>query len=86
MIGEKPKKLMRIVLFALLLALVGTALLGAYASGAEGSSAPRDLLASASNGPAASQPACYTLDTSRPEWLGGWTVLYLPVILKNPAP
>ncbi|MBN1657712.1 MAG: hypothetical protein JXA93_04890 [Anaerolineae bacterium] len=30
--------------------------------------------------------ACYTLDTSRPEWLATSPFVYLPVVLKNATP
>ncbi|MBN1814928.1 MAG: hypothetical protein JXA14_24020 [Anaerolineae bacterium] len=34
----------------------------------------------------AAAQACYTLDTSRPEWLQTSPVVYLPLVLRNHAP
>jgi hypothetical protein len=39
-----------------------------------------------SPGPADRQPTCYTIDTSRPEWLQAPVSIYLPLITKQHAP
>jgi hypothetical protein len=58
-----------LLIVALLLGVVGTAVLASQAPGPSAEQAP------------AVQPACYTLDTSRPEWLT--RLFYLPIILRN---
>ncbi len=82
MVNERAKKLVRIALLALLLFLFGTATLGSV----EGSAAPQALSGEATIQTQVGQQACYTIDTSRPEWLGNWTAIYLPVITKSFAP
>jgi hypothetical protein len=82
MVNERAKKLVRIALLALLLCLLGTATLGSV----EGNAAPQALSGEATIQTQVGQQACYTIDTSRPEWLGNWTAIYLPVITKSFAP
>lgn len=78
----KTGKLLRIGFLVLLLCLLGVAMLG----GPAGNAAPQTVPGDASIRAATDQQTCYTLDTSRPEWLGDWTAVYLPVITKNLAP
>jgi hypothetical protein len=79
---------------ALLLFSIGAAMLAAYASGAEGNPGQEPLLADAASAgdspaclglfqpePAAGDGDCYTVDTSRPEWLPRY--IYLPAVMKN---
>jgi len=79
-------KLLRILVLVVLLSLVGTVTLGAFASDLNGDLASANSADCVSIRPAAGDQACYTLDTSRPEWLGGWTMVYLPVIIKGDKP
>ena len=66
------KKMSMAVLLVLLLSLLGAALVATYAAPMENSGLSE---------PAAAEQDCYTLDTSRPEWLAYY--VYLPVILKS---
>ena len=79
MIKGKLRRVLRVLALVLLLCSVGSVLLAAYASGGQGGYAPQDCTD-------AGDAPCYTIDTSRPEWLGGWSVVYLPVITKNYKP
>jgi len=73
---EKRKKRARIST-AIWIALIVTLLVGTLGTAALASQAPG---AAADRVPAARQ-ACYTLDTSRPEWLTRH--FYLPIILRH---
>jgi hypothetical protein len=66
----------------LLLCIVGAAMLTSQASGV------KDGVSSAmlNQQPAVEQQTCYTIDTSRLEWLGNYTVIHLPIIMKSYAP
>lgn len=75
----KRKRGLRVLALVLLLCSAGSMLLAAYASGGAGGYAVQDCT------DAADAP-CYTIDTARPEWLGGWSVVYLPVITKSYQP
>jgi hypothetical protein len=70
------------LILAILLGTLGAAMLSTHASGFEGSAVSSGM----ASYPATANQACYTLDTSRPEWLQGLPILYLPVVLKNYAP
>lgn len=63
---------------AILLGTLGAAMLAPQASGFEGNAVP----AGAAYSPSADQN-CYSLDTSRPEWLQSPTRIYLPLITKE---
>jgi hypothetical protein len=78
----KSQRLLRIGLLVFLLCLFGAVLMG----GAEGNAAPGTASGDASDRMEANQQSCYTIDTSRPEWLGNWTTIYLPIITKSYSP
>jgi hypothetical protein len=71
------KKLFVALLLVFLLSLLGAALFATHAAPLDNSGVSE--LATASQ-------ACYTLDTSRPEWLQTSPFVYLPLVLKNNAP
>lgn len=68
------KKLFTALLLVFLLSLLGAALFATHAA---------PLTNSGVDEPAAAAQACYTLDTSRPEWLQSPAILYLPLITKD---
>ena len=78
----RTRKLARIGLLVLLLCLFGAVMLG----GTAGNAAPQTVFGDPSLRTGASQQTCYTIDTSRPEWLGNWTTVYLPIITKSFVP
>ena len=69
---ENYQRLLVILILVVILFSTGTALLAAQAPSAKGS--------------LARQPACYTIDTSRPEWLSAQVFIYLPLVLKSFGP
>ena len=73
---------LRIFLVALVLLVIGSVLVTARTPDAGGRAVTQDALAAPCSYLVAGQSACYTIDTSRPEWLGGWTVIHLPLVLK----
>jgi hypothetical protein len=77
------KNLLKRIVLVLVLCALATTLLAAHAAGTQGSSPP-DSEALSPGAVAGITQNCYTIDTSRPEWLG-WDV-YLPVVLKGYAP
>ena len=64
------------LILAILVCTLGAAMLAAQAAPLEGVGLYE---------PAAAAQDCYTLDTSRPEWLAAEpsTAIYLPVVVKN---
>ena len=77
---HKAKNLLKRMVLVLVLV---TILLAAYAAGIQGSSLPDNSTLGPSDVAGITQN-CYAIDTSRPEWLG-WEV-YLPIVLKGYAP
>ena len=73
---ENLSRTAMVLLLVFLLTCLGVALFAAHAA---------PLQDTGLNEPAAAAQDCYTLDTSRPEWLaeGPSAATYLPVIVKN---
>ena len=82
MVEYKTKRLIRIGLLAALFCLLAAAVLG----GATGNAAPGTFSNRVPCQAGSNEGACYTIDSSRPEWLGNWTAIYLPVITKSYVP
>ena len=78
----RARKWARVGLLVLLLCLFGAAMLG----GTAGNAAPQTVPVDPSIRTEASQQTCYTIDTSRPEWLADWTFGYLPLVLMGSNP
>lgn len=73
-------RLVVILLFCVLVTLLFAANIAERNVAAEQASSHNQLM----TGPISSQAACYTLDTSRPEWLQPPSI-YLPLIIRDHA-
>jgi hypothetical protein len=74
---DRSARSYRGLVLALLLCILGLALFTAHAA---------PLASAGLCEQAGAAQACYTLDTSRPEWLQTSPFVYLPVVLKNDIP
>lgn len=81
MIEKGVKTVLTRLILAILICTLGAAMLVTHASGFEDNAVSSGV----AYYPAAAAQDCYTLDTSRPEWLaaGPSTAIYLPVVVKN---
>jgi hypothetical protein len=80
---HRAKNLLKRIVLVMLLCALATTLLAAHAGSTQGNPLPE----SAAPGPGEMvgiAQACYTIDTSRPEWLG--LRVYLPIVLKAYTP
>lgn len=80
-----PHSLFRLVVI-LLLCILGTVVLVPGAADMNAAAGPAGSPGLSAPGASAGHQACYTLDTSRPEWLQTSPFVYLPLVLKNNAP